>query len=90
MSVPFVVSVFLSARAAGRFRFRLPIGRQAVSSFIGGFLMGAITSTMIGCNVTHILGGVPKFGLGRLVATLGIVIGAWLEAKLVTRIAHRS
>jgi uncharacterized membrane protein YfcA len=90
MSVPFVVGAFLSARTAGRFRFRLPIGRQAISSFIGGLLMGASTSTMIGCNITHILGGVPQFGLGGLVAALGIVIGAWLGAKLVTRIVRRS
>jgi uncharacterized membrane protein YedE/YeeE len=89
MSVPFVVGAFLSARAAGRFRFRLPMRRQAVSSVIGGFLMGASTLMMIGCNITHILGGVPQFGLGGLVAALGIVIGAWLGAKLVTRIARR-
>jgi uncharacterized membrane protein YedE/YeeE len=90
MSVPFVVGAFLSARAAGRFQFRRPIRRQAVSSFIGGLLMGASTLMMIGCNITHILGGVPQFGLGGLVATVGIVIGAWLGAKLVTRIARRS
>jgi uncharacterized membrane protein YedE/YeeE len=90
MSVPFVVGAFLSARAAGRSQFRRPIRRQAVSSLIGGLLMGASTLIMIGCNITDILGGVPQFGLGGLVATVGIVIGAWLGAKLVTRIARRS
>jgi uncharacterized membrane protein YfcA len=52
--------------------------------------MGASTLMVVGCNVTHILGGVPQFGLGGLVATVGIVIGAWLAAKLVTRIVRRS
>jgi uncharacterized membrane protein YfcA len=30
---------------------------------------------------------VPQFGIGSLVATVGIVLGAWLGAKLVLRIA---
>jgi hypothetical protein len=87
MSVPFLVGAFLSAVVAGRFRLRRPARRQAISSLIGGFLMGASSSAMMGCNVTHILGGVPQFGIGSMVATVGIVVGAWLGAKLVLRIA---
>jgi uncharacterized membrane protein YedE/YeeE len=87
MSVPFLGGPFLSASVTGRFRLRRPARRQAVSSLIGGFLMGTSSSAMMGCNVTHILGGVPQFGIGSLVATVGIVLGAWLGAKLVLRIA---
>lgn len=85
----FLVGAFLSAVVARRFQFRLPARRQAISSLTGGFLMGVSTPMMMGCNVTHILGGVPQFGVGSLVATLGIVIGAWLGTKLVTKIVAR-
>lgn len=87
MSVPFLGGAFLSAFVTGRFRFGRPARRQAISSLIGGLLMGTSSSAMMGCNVTHILGGTPQFGIGSLVATAGIVIGAWLGAKLVLRIA---
>jgi uncharacterized membrane protein YedE/YeeE len=87
MSVPFLGGASLSAVLAGRFRFRRPARRQAVSSLIGGILMGVSSAAMMGCNITHILGGVPQFGIGSLVATVGIVLGAWLGAKLVLRIA---
>jgi hypothetical protein len=86
MSVPSLGGAFLSAVGTGRFRLRRPARRQAISSLIGGLLMGASSSAMMGCNVTHVLGGVPQFGIGSLVATVGIVIGAWLGAKLVFRI----
>jgi hypothetical protein len=87
MSVPFLGGAFLSAVVAGRFRLRRPTRRQAVSSLIGGVLMGVSSAAMMGCNVTHILGGLPQFGIGSLVATVCIVLGAWIGAKLVLRIA---
>jgi hypothetical protein len=87
MSAPFLGGAFLSAVVTGMFRLRRPARRQAISSLVGGFLMGASSSAMMGCNVTHILGGIPQFGIGSLVATVGIVVGAWLGARLVLRIA---
>jgi uncharacterized membrane protein YedE/YeeE len=87
MSIPFLGGAFLSAVVAGRFRLRRPTRKQAISSLIGGILMGVSSAAMMGCNITHILGGVPQFGIGSLVATVGIVLGAWIGAKLVLRIA---
>jgi hypothetical protein len=84
----FLIGACGSALAAGRFRFRKPAPRQAISSLIGGYLMGVGTALMIGCNVTHVLGGLPQFGVGSLVATLGIVIGAWLGARMLTMIVE--
>jgi hypothetical protein len=51
--------------------------------------MDVSTPTMMGCNVTHILGQEPQFGLGGMVATLGTAIGTWMGAKLVTKIVAR-
>jgi hypothetical protein len=89
VSVPFTVGATLSARIAGRFRFRRPTREQAVRSPIGGTMMGAGTSAMRGCNVTHVLGGVPQFSLASIVATASIVAGAWLGAKVVIWLADR-
>ena len=89
MGLCFVAGATLSALCGGRFRFRLPSTRQAISSLVGGYLMGVSTAAMMGCNVTHILGGLPQLGVGSLLATLGIVIGARLGASIVTRIVAR-
>jgi hypothetical protein len=91
MGVLFIAGAFFSALVAGRFRFRLPVRRQVISSLIGGYLMGLSIPLMWGCNVTHILGNVPQFSLAGLVSTFGIVLGAWLGVKLITRfVTHQS
>ena len=90
VGVLFLIGAIVSAAVAGRFQLRIPVRRQAISSLIGGVLMGVSTALMIGCNVTHVLGGLPQFAVGSLVATLGIVIGAWIGAKLTTRIVARA
>jgi hypothetical protein len=89
MGVLFIAGALVSAVLAGRFRVRLPAGRQALSSLIGGFLMGLGVPLMWGCNVTHILGNLPQLGIGGIISTLGIVIGAWLGVKLIGWIALR-
>jgi uncharacterized membrane protein YedE/YeeE len=90
IGVVFLIGAIVSALTSGRFQLRMPVRRQVISSIIGGYLMGVATALMIGCNVTHILGGLPQFGLGSVVATLGIVIGAWLGAKILTGLAARA
>ena len=83
----FIAGAFLSSLLSKRFRIRLPVLRQAISSLIGGYLMGLAIPLMWGCNVTHILGNVPQFSAASLVSAAGIVAGAWLGIKLITRLA---
>ncbi len=89
IGVCFIAGAFLSAIVSGRFRLRWPVRRQALSSILGGTLMGISIPMMWGCNVTQILGNVPQLGIAGLVSTAGIVIGAWLGARLITRIVAR-
>ncbi|MEW6365712.1 MAG: YeeE/YedE family protein [Acidobacteriota bacterium] len=86
----FLLGCALSALAHRRFRWRLPARRQLISSVVGGFLMGLGTTMMMGCNVTHVLGGLPQFSVGSLIGTSGIVAGAWLGTRLLTRIVARA
>lgn len=62
----------LSSFLAGEFRLRLPKVKQIIPMFFGGMLIGIGAVTMAGCNVTHILSGIPQLSVGSLVS--GIVV----------------
>lgn len=62
----------LSSFLAGEFRLRLPKARQIAPMLIGGILIGVGAVTMAGCNVTHILSGIPQLSIGSLVSSFAI------------------
>ena len=78
--VGIVVGAAIAALIAKEFKLRVPSVPMLVQTFIGGALMGfgAVCST--GCNIGHILSGVPQLSLGSLIAGTSIVLGAWLAA----------
>ena len=81
--VGIVVGAAIAALIAKEFKLRIPAGRMLVQTFIGGALMGfgAVCST--GCNIGHILSGVPQLSIGSMIAGTSIVLGAWLAAYLM-------
>ena len=81
--VGIVVGGAIAALIAKEFKLRVPSGRMLVQTFIGGALMGfgAVCST--GCNIGHILSGVPQLSIGSLIAGTSIVLGAWLAAYMM-------
>ena len=81
--VGIVVGAAVAALIAKEFKLRVPAGRMLVQTFVGGALMGfgAVCST--GCNIGHILSGVPQLSIGSLIAGTSIVLGAWLTAYLM-------
>ena len=42
---------------------------------------GAVLSG--GCNITHILSGVPQLSLGSFLAGISIILGAWLMSYIM-------
>ena len=80
---PFIIGAFLSSYIGGRFGIRLPSLRQAVFSLTGGFLMGLSAPLMMGCNVTHILGGLPQLEVTSIIAAIAIILGFWLGTKII-------
>ncbi len=80
---PFMAGAFLSSYIGGRFGIRLPSLRQAVFSLTGGFLMGLSAPLMMGCNVTHILGGLPQLEVTSILAAIAIISGFWLGSKII-------
>lgn len=75
-----IIGAAIAALIADEFKFRIPKGGVLVQVFIGGLLMGFGAVTSGGCNVTHILSGVPMLSLGSLLGGLFIVLGAWATA----------
>ena len=81
--VGIVVGAAIAAFIAKEFKLRMPPARMLAQTFIGGALMGfgAVCST--GCNIGHILSGVPQLSIGSIFAGIAIVLGAWAAAYLM-------
>lgn len=75
-----IVGAAIASLIAGEFKIRIPKGGVLLQIFIGSLLMGFGAVTSGGCNVTHILSGIPMLSLGSLLGGLFIVLGAWATA----------
>jgi uncharacterized membrane protein YedE/YeeE len=88
---PLILGVFLgsalSARRLGEwhFRWRLP-SNQYLLALTGGVMMGLASRLAPGCNVWHVLGGLPILAIGSILFTLGLFPGAWLGTRVITRL----
>lgn len=71
-----------------RIRWRLPL-RQYLSVAVGGVLMGVASRMAAGCNVWHLLGGLPILSIQSILFASGLFPGAWLGARLITRFIIR-
>ncbi len=78
-----VVGAFIAAIIASEFKIRWPGWGLIGQTFVGGLLMGFGAVTSAGCNVTHILSGLPQLGIGSIVASIAIVLGAWVTGYLM-------
>lgn len=75
-----------SATTMGKFKLRFNQPKtQLLSALIGGILMGLAARMAPACNVWHLLGGLPLLSLQSLLFALGLLPGAWLGSKLLTR-----
>ncbi len=87
---PVVLGIVLgalgSAALLGEFRVRLRApARQYGSALLGGLLLGIGSRLASGCNVWHLLGGIPLLAGQSLLFAGGMVPGAWLGSRLLTR-----
>jgi hypothetical protein len=78
-----ILGAFVAALIASEFKIRWPGWGMLLQTFCGGLLMGFGAVTSAGCNVTHILSGLPQLGIGSIVGSIAIVLGAWLTAYLL-------
>ncbi len=81
---------FISSLRLGEFKIRrLPPKKQAVSAFFGGMFMAAGALMAGGCNLWHLIGGLPVFALQSMVFALGIAGGAFLGSVFIRKAVFR-
>jgi hypothetical protein len=91
---PLIVGIVLgsafSAIRLGEFRVHLRAPRrQIVSVIAGGVMMGLACRMTPGCNVWHLLGGLPIFSLQAVFYLIGLLPGAWVGSRILQKIVVR-
>ncbi|MDA8086496.1 MAG: YeeE/YedE thiosulfate transporter family protein [Nitrospiraceae bacterium] len=85
-----VGGAFISSLRLGEFKVRrLPPARQAFSAFSGGVLMAAGALTAGGCNLWHMIGGLPVFALQSILFVFGAAGGAFLGSVFLRKVVIR-
>lgn len=75
-----IIGAFIAAIVSKEFRLRAPPAKTLVLCFFGGCLMGFGAVCQQGCNITHILSGVPQLSFGSMLGGLFIILGCWAAA----------
>lgn len=88
MQLPLIAGVVLGSMLSAlllrefNIRFRLP-PRQLVGAMAGGLLMGLAARMTPGCNIWHLMGGLPVMAMQSCLFLLGLFPGAWLGGKII-------
>jgi hypothetical protein len=83
MIVGIIVGGLIAALISKEFKFRVPKPMILVQTFAGGLLMGFGAVTSGGCNIGHLLSGIPQLSLGSILAGISIVLGAWAASYVM-------
>lgn len=75
-----ILGALVAAWIAGEFAIRSPEPKLLLQTLAGGLLMGFGAVVSGGCNIGHILSGVPQLSIGSIVGGLSIVAGGWTMA----------
>ena len=75
-----VLGSLVAALIAHEFAIRAPEPKVMLLTFLGGMMMGFGASVSGGCNVGHILSGVPQLSLGSILGGASIILGCWVMA----------
>lgn len=82
-----VLGSALSASLLGEFHVHraVPASQRAIA-FTGGTILGLASRMTPGCNVWHLLGGLPLLAFQSLLFLAGIVPGAWAGGRILLRL----
>jgi uncharacterized membrane protein YedE/YeeE len=94
IQLPLILGIVLGAAASAvllrefRVYLRVPL-RQCLSALVGGLLMGLAARMAPACNLWHLLGGLPILAAQSILFVLGLLPGAWIGTRLLTRLVLR-
>ena len=71
-----------------RVYFRVPV-RQYLSAVVGGIIMGLASRMTPACNIWHLFGGLPILAIQSLLFLTGLLPGAWIGSRILSRIVIR-
>ncbi|PWI46449.1 hypothetical protein CEE45_16725 [Candidatus Heimdallarchaeota archaeon B3_Heim] len=74
---------FISSLETKEFKVKVPAAWEIVKFSGGGFILGFGAMLALGCNFSHILGGIPELGISSLVATLLMILGNWIASFIL-------
>ncbi|NQS91208.1 MAG: YeeE/YedE family protein [Chloroflexi bacterium] len=83
MIIGIVIGGLIAALISKEFKFRTPKPLVLVQTFVGGLLMGFGAVVSGGCNIGHLLSGIPQLSLGSILAAISIVLGAWAASYVM-------
>jgi len=78
-----VIGGLVAALISKEFKFRVPKPLVLLQTFVGGALMGFGAVTSGGCNIGHLLSGIPQLSLGSILAGISIFLGAWATSYVM-------
>lgn len=86
-----VLGGLLSAVLLGEYLWHTGVPRrQLVMAFCGGVILALGSRMTPGCNVWHLMGGVPILAMQSLLFVVGLLPGTWLGSKILTRVVMSS
>jgi uncharacterized membrane protein YedE/YeeE len=82
-----VLGAFLGAVLGRDFKIRIARKKtRYLQVFIGGLLMGIGARLALGCNIGHIISGVPQLALSSFLAFISIFVGSYIGTKIILRV----
>jgi hypothetical protein len=86
LDIGIIVGAFIASSLAFEFKIRSPPRRRLPQAFIGGILMGYGARLAMGCNIGAFFSAIPQLALFGWLFTIGLIFGAFVGAKLVTKL----
>ena len=81
-----IVGAFISAVLSKKFKIRIPRKKgRLIQGFAGGILMGFGARLALGCNIGHIVSGVPQLYAASIIAGVSIIAGMYIGTKILLR-----
>jgi len=94
IELPLIIGIILGSAFSScllkefRLYFNVPY-KQYISAFAGGFLMGIAARLSQGCNVAHLLGGLPILTGQSIFFLAGLFPGAWLGSRIFVNVVMK-